>query len=133
MQCSPLPDEGTTIARYDRWPLPEAAVDPATWVLFHADQHRRPGFPFHPLTRETECAWVCCRQAITGEAWWVPAELVYLHQPAGHRFAPGLSTGLACGRTGDPILLRGLQEVIERDAVVGAWWGRYYYSAMTSE
>src|SRR5205823_911313 len=125
MQCSPLPDDGTTIARYDRWPLPEAAVDPATWVLFHADQHRQPGFPFQPLTRATECAWVCCRQAITGEPWWVPAELVYLHQPAGHRFAPGLSTGLACGRTADPILLRGLQEVIERDAVVGAWWGRY--------
>ena len=54
-----------------------------------------------------------------------PGQLVYLHQPAGHRFCPGLSTGLACGRTGDPILLRGLQEVIERDAVVGAWWGRY--------
>jgi len=125
MQCSPLPDDGTTIARHDRWPLPESAVDPATWVLFHADQHRRPGFPFHPLTRETECAWVCCRQALTGAPWWVPAELVYLHQPAGHRFAPGLSTGLACGRTADPILLRGLQEVIERDAVVGAWWGRY--------
>jgi ribosomal protein S12 methylthiotransferase accessory factor len=32
---------------------------------------------------------------------------------------------LAAGRTGEPILLRGLQEVIERDAVVGAWWGRY--------
>jgi ribosomal protein S12 methylthiotransferase accessory factor len=32
---------------------------------------------------------------------------------------------LSCGRCGDPVLLRGLQEVIERDALVGAWWGRY--------
>jgi ribosomal protein S12 methylthiotransferase accessory factor YcaO len=30
-----------------------------------------------------------------------------------------------CGRWGDPVLLRGLQEVIERDALVGMWWGRY--------
>src|SRR5262249_8359167 len=41
------------------------------------------------------------------------------------RLLPGLSTGLACGRPADPVLLRGLQEVIERDALVGAWWGRY--------
>jgi ribosomal protein S12 methylthiotransferase accessory factor YcaO len=32
---------------------------------------------------------------------------------------------MACGRWGQPILFRGLQEVIERDAVVGASWGRY--------
>src|SRR5208282_537839 len=38
---------------------------------------------------------------------------------------PGLSTGLTCGRQGDPVLLRGLQEVIERDGLVGAWWGSY--------
>src|SRR5262249_51844022 len=35
------------------------------------------------------------------------------------------STGLVCGRLGDPVLLRGLQEVIERDAILGAWWGSY--------
>ncbi len=51
--------------------------------------------------------------------------MIYLHLPAGHRFSPGYSTGLACGRAGDPLVLRGLQEVIERDAVIGAWFGRY--------
>ena len=39
--------------------------------------------------------------------------------------APTISTGLSAGRPGDPVLLRGAQEVIERDALVGAWWGRY--------
>ena len=38
---------------------------------------------------------------------------------------PSTSTGLGCGRLGQPVLLRGLQEVIERDALMGAWWGRY--------
>src|SRR5262249_11483403 len=63
----------------------------------------------------------------TGAPWWVPEEFAYLFLGAGrrHRFAPGVSTGLACGRAADPVLLRGLQEVLERDAVVGAWWGSY--------
>src|SRR5262249_412566 len=58
---------------------------------------------------------------------WVPEEMAYLFLRPGerHGFCPGLSTGLACGRGGQPVLLRGLQEVIERDAVVGAWWGSY--------
>jgi ribosomal protein S12 methylthiotransferase accessory factor len=53
--------------------------------------------------------------------------------PAGHRFCPGYSTGLASGRTGHPILLRGLQEVIERDAVLGAWWGRYSLDEISAD
>ena len=73
------------------------------------------------------CPWVCCRRAGTGDPWWVPQELGYLFLRPGdrHRLGPSVSTGLACGRVGDPVLLRGLQEVIERDAVVGAWWGSY--------
>ena len=58
---------------------------------------------------------------------WVPEEQVFLYPRPGatHAFGPGLSTGLACGRSGDPVLMRGLQEVIERDAGIGAWCGRY--------
>lgn len=32
---------------------------------------------------------------------------------------------MACGRAWEAVLLRGLQEVLERDALVGAWWQRY--------
>jgi ribosomal protein S12 methylthiotransferase accessory factor YcaO len=57
----------------------------------------------------------------------VPEELVYLTLPPGRdaRLCPLVSSGLACGRWGQPVLLRGLQEAIERDAVVGASWGSY--------
>src|SRR5262249_44640361 len=68
----------------------------------------------------------CCREASTGAPWWVPEEMVYVYARDGrHRLAPAGSTGLTCGRVGDPVLVRGLQEVIERDTLVGAWWGRY--------
>lgn len=127
LQPYTLPDDQITVASYDAWPLNELAVPPERWVLFHPDQHRQSGFPFQPLTRQTECAWVCCRQAGTGAPMWAPTDLVFMDSRAGHahHICPGLSTGLACGRTGDPMLLRGLLEVVERDAVVGAWWGRY--------
>jgi thiazole/oxazole-forming peptide maturase SagD family component len=127
LHAYPASDDHVVGASYAAWPLDEPAVPPERWVLFHSEQYRQDGFPFEPFTKETTCPWMCCRQALTGEPWWVPADFVYLHQRGrhGHGICPGLSTGLASGRTGDPILLRGLQEVIERDAVMGAWWGRY--------
>lgn len=126
-QCYRLPSDRIVTARFADWPLDEPAVEPQRWVLFHAEQYRQPGFPFAPLEAAAECRWVCCRDALSGEPCWAPAELVYLfpRRNEGHRFTPGLSTGLSCGRGADPVLLRGLQEVIERDAMVGAWWGSY--------
>jgi ribosomal protein S12 methylthiotransferase accessory factor len=52
---------------------------------------------------------------------------VFLFPRAGAfpAFGPSISTGLSSGRPGHPVLLRGVQEVIERDALMGAWWGRY--------
>lgn len=114
-------------ASVSSWPLDEPPVPPERWVLFHPEQYAQPGFPFRPLTRQTVCRWVCFRHAGDGGPWWVPEELAFLSAPPGtcNLLAPGYSTGLSCGRTSDPVLLRGLQEVIERDALVGAWWGRY--------
>jgi len=127
LQPYALPDDRIVAASFGAWPLDEPAIAPGRWVLFHPDQYRQPEFPFTPLTPETECDWLCCRHALSGDPLWVPAEFVWLQKRdgRGHRICPGLSTGLACGRAGDPILLRGLLEVIERDAVVGAWWGSY--------
>jgi ribosomal protein S12 methylthiotransferase accessory factor len=123
-QSRPLPADHVIEASHAGWPLEEPAVDPDRWVLFSPEQYATPGFPFAPLTRETVCRWVACREAGTGEPRWVPAAFVFL---AGEvtPLAPAVSTGLSAGRAEDPVLLRGLQEVIERDALVGAWWGRY--------
>ncbi len=126
-QTYPLPGDQLVTACADEWALDEPLVPCERWVLFHAAQYASADFPFVPLTGRTRSACGGGGRARAGEPWWVPAELVYLDARPGHRhtICPGLSTGLACGRTGDPILLRGLQEVIERDAVLGAWWGHY--------
>jgi ribosomal protein S12 methylthiotransferase accessory factor len=122
-----LPADRVVFGSFAAWPLDEPAVPPERWVLFHPEQYAAAGFPFRPLTAATDCTWVCFREALTGDPWWVPAELAYLFLEPGaaHAIAPAVSTGLSCGRIGDPVLLRGLQEVLERDAVVGAWWGTY--------
>jgi thiazole/oxazole-forming peptide maturase SagD family component len=122
-----LPRDASLEATWNAWPLDEPAVDPARWVLFHSDQYGSREFPFAPLTCETMCRWVCAREAITGAPVWVPEELVFLVPRPGEcqRHTFGFSTGLSSGRVGDPVLLRGAQEVIERDALVGGWWGVY--------
>jgi ribosomal protein S12 methylthiotransferase accessory factor len=128
---APLPDDGSLLASRANWPLDEEAVATREWVLFSPEQQALPGFPFARLDESTECRWVCCREAGRGTPVWVPEEFVYLQPRPGERqqFCPGLSTGLSCGLEretgGQPVVLRGLQEVLERDAVVGAWWGVY--------
>jgi ribosomal protein S12 methylthiotransferase accessory factor len=126
-QSWPLPCDGVIEARYKDWPLDEPAIAPGRWVLFHPEQYELPSFPYRPFTDSTVCRWVCSRQATTGLPFWVPEELVYLSLPRGrsNQLCPLISSGLACGRWDQPVLLRGLQEVIERDAVVGASWARY--------
>jgi len=122
-----LPGDGSVEAAWAAWPLEQPAVDPERWALYHAEQHAAPGFPLEPLKRETRCRWACCREAGTGLPVWVPEELVYLLPRPGdrQRHVHGFSTGLSCGPSAEHALLRGLQEVIERDALVGGWWGTY--------
>jgi thiazole/oxazole-forming peptide maturase SagD family component len=123
----PLAQDEIIAASFAAWQHDEPAVGPDQWVQFHAEQYGQPGFPFAPWTSDAIRRWVCCRAAGSGEPAWVPEEYVFLAPRSGseHRFGPALSTGLSCGRRADPVVLRGLQEVIERDALVGAWWGSY--------
>src|SRR5262245_7499672 len=124
---APLPQDRFVESSFADWPLSEPAIGPNRWVMFHPDQHKWPGFPFEPFTASTECRWYACRDAQTGMPAWAPEEMIFLNPQPGqrHRLCAGITTGLTAGPHGFPVLLRGLQEVIEGDAVVGAWWDRY--------
>jgi thiazole/oxazole-forming peptide maturase SagD family component len=129
-RLAPFPHAGdaSVVASFASWKQDEPAIDPARFALFQDEQYRQPGFPFERLARETECRWTPFRDALSGEAVWVPEELAFLEprpEERHHRFAPATSTGLSCGRAGHPVLLRGLEETIERDAILGAWLGSY--------
>jgi ribosomal protein S12 methylthiotransferase accessory factor len=123
----PLPQDQWVESSFADWSLDEPALGPDQWVPFHREQYSQREFPFAPWTKDTVRHWVCCREVGSGTAAWMPVEHVFLASRPGERpgFGPSLSTGLSCGRSGDPVLLRGLQEVIERDGLMGAWWGSY--------
>lgn len=106
---------------------PDGAIDPAAWVLFHPEQYAQPGFPFLPLAAAGELAWTRFRRVSDGKPASVPAELAFMDLRPGavHRFTPAISTGWSAHRSVDRAVLRGVQEVIERDALIGGWWGAY--------
>lgn len=123
----PLPGDRAVRGSLAGWTSDEPAVDPSRWALYLPEQHTAPGFPFAPFDAASEVDWYRFRAVADGEPWWVPEDFAFLFPRPGeaHRITASISTGLACGRAGDPVILRGLQEVIERDALMGAWWGAY--------
>lgn len=133
-RAHPLGADERLSASVAEWPLTDRALPASAWALFHAEQYASAGFPFAPFHAETVCNWSRFRDSATGEALWIPEDIAYLFPSPGdsHRLAPGTSTGLVAGRLAHPLLLRGAQECIERDAVLGAWWGRYPIEEWTS-
>jgi ribosomal protein S12 methylthiotransferase accessory factor len=120
-----LPGDTTLDACFADWGEKDPAVDPRDFVLFHPEQYAQ--VSFEPLTRNTKCQWVRYRTIRSGEIRWVPKELAFmdLRFSSRPRFGPNVSTGWSAHRTPQEALSRGVREVIERDAVMGAWWGAY--------
>lgn len=126
-QTHPLAADGLVEGRFDRWERDDPALDPTHFVRFHLAQHAQPGFGYEPLTASTSLAWVRCRDLCSGAPLWAPADLVHLDLRPGTipRFGPTISSGWSAHATPEAALARGVLELVERDAVVGAWWGRY--------
>lgn len=119
----PLPSDGLIRAAFDRWTLDEPAIDPQRFVRFHPEQ----ATPFERLDRSTEIDWIACRVLGEGTPIWAPADLVFLDLRPGTtpRFGPTISTGWSAHASAQAALESALLEAIERDAIVGAWWGSY--------
>jgi ribosomal protein S12 methylthiotransferase accessory factor len=107
--------------------LGDAAVAPERFALFSQRQHAAAGFPFRRFTRDARVAWVAGWSLPGGEPAWLPAELVFLgaaaiegDQPIGY----ATSSGTACGETRDATVIRGLCELLERDAFMIVWTNR---------
>lgn len=73
---------------------------------------------------DTECYWVTGRNLLNGEQVFVPAQLIaqLTHRyDVPHQWELN-SNGFAAGPDLESALLGGLYEVIERDAIVSAWY-----------
>ena len=93
-------------------------VELEEFSLFSRDQISDRSFPFAQYYRE-ENNYTNVFSVFDNEEYWVPDVLVGLERQEGSPFSN--STGLACGQTKYHALLRALQELIERDALVITW------------
>jgi ribosomal protein S12 methylthiotransferase accessory factor len=104
--------------------LGEKAIDPRRFVMFHPAQERKSWFPFATVTSESRLGWVEGFSLTRSQAAWVPAAMLHLtYRPltSADRFEACPLSGYACGNTLEEAILRGLYEVVERDAFMIFW------------
>jgi len=103
-----------------------AAVDPASFALFHERQYGQRAFPFARFTCDLRLRWIQGWSLTDGRAAWLPAQLVHLGRatPGEPSIGYATSNGVACGPTLDEAILAAICEVVERDAFVIAWSNR---------
>lgn len=104
-----------------------ASVDEVTRDGPAIDLARLPRAADLAMPRNEPIPWVRAEDWRTGEALWLPHELVStdytLPLPAGTGYFQANTNGLASGNTVAEAVLHGLCEIIERDATA-LWWQR---------
>ena len=93
-------------------------IDAEDFALYTAEQRQEVGFP-HGRIYDERCPYVENYSLIDNQPMWLPQPFVTLQDPYGTGVPT--SSGLAAGPTASDALLRGLQEIIERDALMIAW------------
>lgn len=97
---------------------PQDRIDAEEFALFAPDQRCHPEFP-HGRIYDDECPYVEVFALPDNAPRWVPQPFVTLQDP--HRTGVPTSSGLAAGVTPSDALNRGVQELIERDALMVTW------------
>jgi ribosomal protein S12 methylthiotransferase accessory factor len=110
--------------------LGASAVAPDRFILFHSTQYARPRFPFRPFLDDTQVRWTRAREVSTSVQAYLPAQLVYLIPDGSEPLAEtpvgyATSSGAACASSADEAILSALLELVERDAVMIAWYTRW--------
>ncbi|RRD07007.1 hypothetical protein EII34_00445 [Arachnia propionica] len=93
-------------------------VDVEEFALFTPEQRADPAFP-HGSLFDDECPYAIAYDLQDNSPWWVPQPFVTLQDP--HHTGMPTSSGLAAAPTAREALLRGLLELIERDALMTTW------------
>ncbi len=103
-------------------------VSPKTWSLYDKSQYD--SIAFAPFYDDTPISWVCAQSITSKNIKLVPASMVYI--PYEFFFPKedekivtvAISTGAACATSYAEALLKGVCEIIERDAFMIAWRNR---------
>ncbi|QUL98978.1 MAG: YcaO-like family protein [Candidatus Fermentithermobacillus carboniphilus] len=107
--------------------LGDAAVGPWQFALFSETQYSRPDFPLSKPLESAVFGWVQGYSLNRNTNVYVPACFVYVPYRFMSRtefVTVPISTGLACGTSLEDAILRGIYEVVERDAFSIVWLNR---------
>ena len=96
----------------------EPRIDAGEFSLFTPGQRLNPAFP-HGTLFDDDCPYAIAYDLRDNSPWWVPQPFVTLQDP--HRTGMPTSSGLAAAPTAREALLRGILELIERDALMTTW------------
>lgn len=102
------------------------AHSPTSWAIFDPTQE----VPYPPFTADREIAWTAGWDLVTGAPVWVPACFAYLssspklRESGASLVGPSVSTGCACSALASESVLKGLCELVERDAFMIVWRNR---------
>lgn len=102
-------------------------------IGFSDEQYSRAGFPFARFDPDAPMRWIEGWNLTRGTPSFLPASLVYLGYEAlspQEILQPGISSGMAAGRTLEQALLGGILELVERDAFMAAWLLRHVPRAL---
>jgi ribosomal protein S12 methylthiotransferase accessory factor len=103
------------------------AVRPAECVLYSRAQYAGPGFPYRPLSDDTEIDWLAVKDLLSGKTVLAPAALIHLIprlRPPEENLCSPTSNGLAAGPDLTSAIVAGLCELAERDGFLVHWLNR---------
>lgn len=104
--------------------LNEKAVNPDKFTFFADDQYGDENFPYEKFTGDTVVGWTRAMSLTNEQIERVPACCVYLpyiKDKLESNIWDCVSTGLACSASLEDAILRGIYEVVERDAISNMW------------
>ncbi len=107
--------------------LGSSAMDPRSLVAFSPEQYRAKGFSLLPFSDAREYSWVNVHCLTGGDDTFVPAQFVYT--PFGVSGSEPIlwrsnTNGVAAALDKETSLSNALLEVVERDALMLAWYSR---------
>lgn len=121
--CSGIYDEDNFIyATFEE--IKKDAVDLRMFVLYSQEQYSKKDFIFAKFSEKTKMNWVWGYSLTYNRPLLVPAGFVYVPYVFANKSAiidQPVSTGLACANNKEEAILRGIYEVVERDAFMIMW------------
>jgi len=121
--CSSFTDKEDIEGSYNELKAKYNIINPEFFNHFSKKQYTEKEFPFQKITKDSPLIWTKTLKN-TKEEIYLPAFAIYLpfnnYERGGKHFF-SMSTGLSCAESVEKASIKGILEIIERDAFTNFW------------